>query len=192
MWYGVVVGLAAAVIVLLGVVSGGSAAGASCLRASDVEEDLQGSDLVFVGTVTNLSNDDRWATFRVEEVWKGDPGSSRVEVRAGPAGGPGAPAATSADRTYADGRRYLVFASDLSRQPGAGADFGEGARWVDGSCSATRIYQPDLDRFRPAGARPVPSEATSGRSVPTAVIVAVVVLAGAVATVVCLRRNWVG
>lgn len=113
-----VVGLALA-IAMAGVVLAGSAAEASCFP-TDAERDLETSDLVFVGTVEELTNENR-ATFRVEEMWKGDPGSDRVEVRAG--GRPGAPGASPNERTYAAGERYLVFASDLSRRPGAGDDF---------------------------------------------------------------------
>jgi hypothetical protein len=135
-----------------------------------------------------VATENRRAVFRLEEAWKGDPGGHRVEVRAGPGGGPGAPAATSNDRTYVVGERYLVFASDLSRRPGAAVDYGEGARWVDSACSATRPYEPSLDRFRPTGAGPVSSE--SGRSLGTAVSVgAVVFLAAGVVLAVVLRRR---
>lgn len=114
-----------------------------------------------------------------------------MEVWAGRGGGPGAPAATSNDRTYAVGKRYLVFASDLSLRRGAEADFGEGARWVDGACSATRPHDSSLNRFRPAGARPVSSETTSDGSVGTAIIVAavVVVVAAAGTAIVLWRRS---
>ena len=93
-----------AVVAIIGVVFTGSTAEASCFRPPDVEADLVSSDLVFVGLVTELANENRWAVFRLEEVWKGDPGGDRVEVRAGP----GPRAATSNDRTYVAGERYLV------------------------------------------------------------------------------------
>lgn len=178
-----------AVVAISGFVFTGSTAEASCFRPPDVEADLVSSDLVFVGLVTELANENRWAVFRLEEVWKGDPGGDRVEVRAGPGGGPGARAATSNDRTYVAGERYLVFASDLSRGPGAWVDFGEGARWVDSACSATRPYESSLGRFRPG---PVSPE--SGSSVATAVIVGAVVIlaAGAMVAVVLRRRSRAG
>jgi len=187
-----VVGLATAVVAIIGAVFTGGAAEASCIRPPDVKADLESSDLVFVGLVTDLANEDRWAMFRIEEVWKGDPGGDRVEVRAGPAGGPGRRAATSTDRTYVARERYLVFGSDLSRRPGAAVDFGEGARWVDSACSATRPYESSLDRFRPADAGPVSSE--SGGSVATAVIVGAVVIlaAGAMVAIVLRRRSRSG
>ena len=174
-----------AVVAIIGVVFTGNTAEASCFRPPDVEADLVSSDLVFVGLVTELANENRWAVFRLEEVWKGDPGGDRVEVRAGP----GPRAATSNDRTYVAGERYLVFASDLSGGPGAWVDSGEGARWVDSACSATRPYESSLGRFRPG---PVSSE--SGSSVATAVIVGAVVIlaAGAMVAVVLRRRSRAG
>lgn len=182
--------LAAAVVVMFGVLSMGSPAGASCFRVPDVEADLASTDLVFVGSVTHLANENRWATFRVEEVWKGDPGGDRVEVRAGPGGRPGAPAASSNDRTYVAGQRYLVFASDLSSRPEAAIDFGEGARWVDGACSATRLYESSLDRFRPADAHLASSETTSrGSLVPAVVVAAALTLPAAAVAAIALRRR---
>jgi hypothetical protein len=182
-----VVRLAAAVVAIVGVVLTGGAAVASCFP-TDVEADLESSDLVFVGVVTGLANQSRWATFRIEEVWKGDPVGDWVEVRAGPGGAPGAPAATSNDRTYVAGERYLVFASDLSRRPGAGMDFGEGARWVDGACSATRPHDSSLVRFRPVDDGRVSSE--SSGSPATAVILGVVMILAATAGVaIVLRRR---
>lgn len=182
----VVVGWAATLVVVPGVMLSGRAAEAS-RRAVDVQEDFEASDLVFVGSVTDLANGDRWATFRVEEIWKGDPEGDRVEVRAGPAGRTGAPAATSVDRTYVAGQRYVVFASDLSRRPGAVFDFGDGARWIDGACSATQLYEPSLDRLRPPDAGPVSSQtALSGTSVLVGVVVT---LAVAAVTVVVLRKR---
>ena len=186
----VVVGLTAAVVVLAGLVLATSRAEAACAGPPDVERSLDSSDLVFVGSVTDLANLNRWATFRVETVWKGDPGSDRIEVRSGPAG---ASVMTSNDRIYTTGGRYLVFASDLTRRPVAVIDYGDGARWVDNACSATRPYESSLDRFRPARPGAEPDNA-SGGSVTNAVVVAVVMLVGAlvVATLVRRRRRVVG
>lgn len=177
-----VFGLAAAVVAIIGFVFTGGAAEASCIRPPDVEADRESSDMVFVGLVTDLTNENRWAMFRIEEVWKGDPGGDRVEVRAGPEGGQ---VATSNDRTYVAGERYLVFAKALAR-PGGGVDY------VDSACSATRPYESSLERFRPTVAGLVSSE--SGGSVATAVIVGTVVIlaAGAMAAVVLRRRSRAG
>ncbi len=56
-------------------------ASASCIASPSVEESITSSDLVFVGTVVELNNRNRWATFTIDEIWKGEPGSSRVDVR---------------------------------------------------------------------------------------------------------------
>lgn len=132
-------------------------AAASCAAAPTIAGDLQRADLVFVGTVTQLTNDERWATFQVEDLWKGDPGAPQVEVRAGP-GNPGGDikAGSSVDRTFDAGARYLVFAYD----PGAHGYvrmWGEDSRFEDNICSATTLYAPTFDQFRPGTARRVES-----------------------------------
>ena len=48
-------------------------ASASCAGPATVETELVRADLVFVGTATALTNKNRWATFAVEDLWKGDP-----------------------------------------------------------------------------------------------------------------------
>lgn len=116
-----------------------SPAASSCGPTPSIEENLQTADLVFVGTVVELNNRNRWATFTLEEVWKGEPGSPRLDVRGGPPGN----VATSVDRTFEIDARYLVFATRGDRH------------WEDNICSATREYDQSLDRFKPAGARTV-------------------------------------
>ena len=104
---------------------------------------------MLVGTVVGLTNEGRWATFKVEELWKGTPGSGQVEVRAGPADplGPNQ-AATSVDRHYEPGGRYLVFARD-PRAHGFSSNWGSGGRFEDNDCSATQPYVAGVARFRP-------------------------------------------
>lgn len=123
-------------------------AAASCAVTPTVTQALTESDLVFIGTAVNLANADRWGTFVVERTWKGDPGAERVEVRAGPPGSGGSGAATSVDRTYQLGTRYLVFARAVSS---GDRSYGPGALWSDNACSATQPYTAGLDQFRPAG-----------------------------------------
>ena len=129
-------------------------ASASCAPPPPPDQALSQSDLVFVGTVTELANRDRWAVFRVEDVWKGDAGGEQVEVRGGPADpGNGVGAATSVDRTYQRGVRYLVYARAVTAGSAA-IDYGAGARWTDNACSLTRVYDPSLEQLRPATAPP--------------------------------------
>ncbi len=140
--------LFAALALALALIVGGAApAGASCLGPPSVDTSLRDADLAFVGTAVDVTNNGRWATFSVEEVWKGDPGGQVVEVR----GGPGGQAATSVDRTYVSGTRYLVFARDPGAH-GLSRAWGDDGRWEDGACSATQPYTADLDRFRPQAA----------------------------------------
>ena len=132
------------------------AAGSSCLAEPDIRTSLTTSALVFVGTATGVSNSGHWAVFSIEEVWKGEPGDVRVEVRTAPRD-PGGDAfvETSVSRNYREGVRYLVFASDVAAD--GFVDFGPGTRWVDTNCSPTQPFTPRLEGFRPTGARLVES-----------------------------------
>ncbi|MGI8791870.1 MAG: hypothetical protein ACR2H3_01610 [Acidimicrobiales bacterium] len=120
-------------------------AGASCAAPLDVPDAIVQSDVVIVGTVTATRSRDRIATVNVEEVWKGDVGNA-FQVAGGPAKDN---AATSVDRTYAVGTRYLIFAIE----PGAHSSRGTfGARYEDGNCSTTQTWSESLSAFRPASA----------------------------------------
>ncbi len=148
---------------------------ASCVAPPSVEEGLQSSDLVFAGTVVELNNRNRWATFRIDEIWKGEPGSFRVEVR----GGPPAGQATSVDRAYELDKRYLVFATKGERH------------WEDNACSGTRLFDPSLESFRPAAVRTPPTTtkpADDGVKSGTVVFAAVLVLVAAGGYLVV--RTW--
>lgn len=104
---------------------------------------------VFVGTVTGLASGDRWATVKVEEVWRGPDQPAEVVVRGGPED-----AMTSVDRTFVLGMRY-VFAVTV-----------DGGALLDNSCSGTTPADAiDLDAVRPAEIRQPGSSApvsTSG------------------------------
>jgi hypothetical protein len=128
----------AAMVAAVSVALSASPASASCAPTPSIEESLRSADLVFVGTVVELNNRNRWATFTLEEVWKGDPRTTRLDVRGAEPG-----EETTVDRTFEPDMRYLVFA----RQ-------GE-LHWEDNACSATREYDPSLDRFKPTSARTV-------------------------------------
>lgn len=111
----------------------------------DVPDAIVQSDVVVVGTVTATRSRDRIATVKVEEVWKGDVGNT-LQVAGGPAEDN---AATSVDRTYVVGTRYLLFAIE----PGAHARQGTfGARYEDNSCSTTQTWSESLSAFRPVSA----------------------------------------
>lgn len=160
-------GLALAIAALL--FSSGPVAG-SCAAIESVEEAIRTSDVAFVGTVVRLSNDGRWATVRVEEVWHGPDLAPVVEVR----GGPGGNVASSVDRTFAM-TRYL-FAASIS-----------GGTLHDNSCTATTEWSEDLARFRPNSARvPLDAPGASEPAAPTPALPLVAVLGGIGVAVVML------
>jgi hypothetical protein len=81
---------------------------ASCAAPAPLREAIKDAPAVFVGTVIETANRSRWATVHVEEVRKGTGLPDEVEVRAGPEDPPGpGGTATSVDRTYTSGTRYL-------------------------------------------------------------------------------------
>lgn len=118
-------------------------ASASCGTVPTVRKALATADVAFVGTVVSLENLDRWATVKVDEVWKGEGVPEEVELRAGPKG---ERTMTTVDRTYVLGRQYLFF--PYRDRP---------AFYRDSACSATTAYGPRLVRFRPASLEEAPS-----------------------------------
>lgn len=77
---------------------------------------------MLVGKVIETTNEDRWATVDVEEVWTGERITAVVEIKAGPADPPGpASVASSNDRTFDEGARYRP-ASIAEPVPGAADD----------------------------------------------------------------------
>jgi hypothetical protein len=110
---------------------------ASCAMPVPIEQAMREADSVFVGTVTQVSNSGRWAIVAVEEVWAGPDLTRIVEVRGGAEGN----AASSVDRTYANGGAYLFVVSVSN------------GTLNDNACSATTEMAPDLVALRPASAR---------------------------------------
>jgi hypothetical protein len=111
---------------------------ASCAIMADIRDAMTSADIIFVGTVTATANRDTWATVTVEDVWRGPDQPAQVLIKGGPAGN----AATSVDRTFAVGEKYLFFPY---ADPAGGIS--------DNSCSSTRVWSPDLAALRPADAR---------------------------------------
>jgi len=156
-----------------------SPAAASCAEIPPVKKAIADADILFVGTVVETTNDDRWATVEVEEVWKGGDIADVVEVRAGPPDPPGPiSVAGSNDRTYRAGVRYLFFPY------GAKGDILQ-----DSACSRTTRLTRAVERFRPASMErptpaPEPTPASPGQSeslsllLPVGVAVVVVALGG--------------
>lgn len=114
-------------------------AAASCAPPLPYEQAFEEARNVFVGRVVSVSNARRWARVEVEDVWKGPELPAVVEVRAGPKDPPGpGRVATSADRHYRTGRRYLFFPYR-----------GNGAVFADDACGRTTVFRPELERLRP-------------------------------------------
>jgi hypothetical protein len=111
----------------------------SCIMPPPVQEAIQTSEIVFVGTVVETANGNTWANVEVEEVWRGPDQPQRVVVK----GGPGGNAMTSVDRSFEVGVKYLFF-------PFAG----ENGELADNSCSNTVPWSADLAQARPTDARP--------------------------------------
>ena len=126
-----------------------SAAEASCIQPPPLDQAIAQADVVFVGTVQDIDHGGLTATFHVEEMWKGTVGET-VVVHGGPgiaaledAARKGQGVATSVDRTYTAGTRYLVL-------PHGKAD----GVLLDNICSSTQPYTDELDSYRPSAAQP--------------------------------------
>lgn len=147
--------VATALVLTAGLVSflvmGATAASASCARQPTIEESMARAELVFVGTTTQVTNSSRWATFAVEDIWKGQVDGDRVAIRGGAREGVG----TSIDRKYLLDTRYLVFALAPPPEPSQLGLYGEGVQWTDNDCSLTQPYTSSLRNARPTTARAV-------------------------------------
>ena len=136
-------------------------AAASCITLPPLGEALAAAPMAFVGTVVETKHDGRTATFEVEEVWKGSVGA-RVVVNGGPeidameaAEANGGGVATSVDRAYEQGARYLV------------VPFGaRGKVLTDNACSSTQPYTAKLASHAPPGAEP-PADKGSAEAAPS-------------------------
>ena len=115
-----------------------SAVLADCMMPPPVEEAAQTAEMVFVGTVAETSNHNSWASVVVDEVWRGPDQPAAVIVKGGPAGN----MATSVDRFFEVGVKYLFFPY---------AD--ETGGLADNSCTNTVQWSADLAQLRPADAR---------------------------------------
>jgi hypothetical protein len=121
---------------------------ADCMQPPPVAEAVKTAEVVFVGTVTETSNRNSWATVQVEDVWKGPDLPAVVLIK----GGPGGNAATSVDRTFEVGVKYLFFPLlGNGTEPAPAIDTQIGL--VDNSCTNTTPWVPELAGLRPADAR---------------------------------------
>lgn len=139
-------------------------AAASCAQFPPLEEHLARADVVFVGTVVSVTDEQRTALVQVEEIWRGSQLPAEVTVHGG--FDPGA--FTSVDRGFEAGARYL-FAPSIAE-----------GRLQDSSCSATQLWSDELADLRPATvATPPPdsgAEDGSRGGVPMPLVVAGIAL----------------
>jgi hypothetical protein len=162
---------AAAASMLIGVMP----AAASCRPPIPIAQALRDSDSVFVGTVEGIAAGGRTATFAVGEVWRGPDLPANVVVQ----GGPGGNGATSIDRTWEAGGRYLVFASAAE------------GRLADNACSNTQLWSEELTALRPSDVRqPSADEDRGGTGVsgPLLALIAAIGLIGVVGFVAFRSR----
>ena len=120
-----------------GLLAAPSATLASCAMIPEVQDAVKTADILFVGTVVETSNGDRWATVAVKEIWRGPDQPARVVIRGGPDGN----AATSVDRAFRVGVDYLFFPR---------IDSGV---LTDNACSNTTEWRGELAGLRPGDAR---------------------------------------
>ncbi len=151
---------------------------ASCAGLPDVKQAAASAEIAFVGTVTATANRDTWATVSVEEVWRGPDQPAQVVIKGGPEGN----AATSVDRTFQVGMKYLFF------------PYSDGAAGLaDNSCTSTTAWSADLAALRPADARVLaggtPTAAGVDFSGVLGPIVVAVVVAGVLLGVGLLARS---
>jgi hypothetical protein len=173
-------------LVLTALVTVAPAAQASCVFVSDYEESLDEAPILFVGTVDDVTNGDRTATVTVDEVWKGDVPRATTVI----GGAVGENTASSVDRTYRLGRRYLFAPYERDR-----------ANFQDNACTPTRVFGPRLERFRPADAliyaepseAPAPGEpgepTSAGDEFPWVPIAAAALVVGLAVLVIVRRRG---
>ncbi|MGH2427470.1 MAG: hypothetical protein ACRDGV_01095 [Candidatus Limnocylindria bacterium] len=150
---------------------------ASCMEFPPIAQHLAQAEVVLVGTVREVANEDRTAQVEVHEIWSGPEVPSLVTIH----GGPDDPTMmTSADRFYRPGTRYL-FAVQLLK-----------GRLEDNGCTATQEWTDDLAALRPADATSPPAATTGdgGGGVPaTAVAIGLAVLAVATTSILAFRAR---
>lgn len=171
------------VAIVLGslMVAGAANAAASCVQPKPLPEELNAARTVFVGTVVYTWDGDRRARVHVESIWRGAVLPAYVEVHGSPTDG--AFTATSVDRTYIAGQRYLFVL------------FGDSLPLQDNSCTSTQPYTSALDSYAPPTAtapmNPTPLDPVANVAGPywPAGLVALLLVAGGVAIFLFFKRR---
>ena len=117
---------------------------ADCAVPATIQDAQRTGDILFVGDVVKLENDNRWAKVLIDERWQNADGlPDTVDVRGGPEPG----VAGSTDRAYTMGR----FLFDVTNF---------GPYLVDSSCTATTLWSDDLARYRPSNVAEAPGSSS--------------------------------
>jgi hypothetical protein len=150
---------AAAITLGLGTLLTPSVVAASCAEFPPIGQHLDQAEVVLVGTVIAVTNEERTALVAVEEIWRGPELPAEVRVY----GALEDLGFTSGDRYFEAGVRYLLAPS-----------FSDG-RLEDNACTATRQWSEDLAAYRPsttATRLPAETESADGLgAVPVAILV---------------------
>jgi hypothetical protein len=118
------------------VATGAQSALASCAEPPDLEAAFAEADIVFIGVVVELTNNDRTAKMKVESVWKGPQMPDVVTVHGSPDNPDDPNLFTSADRTFTYGT-YIVF--PVNTEP----------PFQDNICTLTQRTTSALDAINP-------------------------------------------
>jgi hypothetical protein len=159
---------------------GAGSAQASCAGPPVLSAQLEAATVAFVGTVVATTDGGRQARVRVESIWKGPSLPLYVDVYGSPASGTNA--ATSVDRTYQVGQKYLFVPVDDQRP------------FQDNDCTATQPYTTSVAGYAPADPRtPDPRAASDpelpgGSLLPLAILGAILIVGLLAAAVIVLRR----
>lgn len=118
---------------------------ASCAPPPSLEEAFADADLVFIGVVTEVTNNGRTASVDVEQVWKGPEQPFNVAVHGGP---DEADLITSVDRTFELGT-YIFFPVNSSPP------------FEDNICTLTQPVSEAISVINPFGEEPEEDEDSS-------------------------------
>ena len=138
--------LALSLLAVAGLLASPGTALADCMPPPPIEVAVETAEIVFVGTVTETAQGNRWANVQVEEIWRGPDLAASVLVKGGPAGN----MATSVDRHFEAGVKYIFFPSVDAEQGGL----------ADNSCTNTQPWAEDMAELRPVGFRAPAEEAS--------------------------------
>jgi hypothetical protein len=153
---------------------------ADCAGPATIQDAQRTGDILFVGSVVRLENDNRWIKVLVEERWQNADGvPDTVDIR----GGPEAGISSSTQRAYTQGR-YLFDVTNF------------GPFYQDTSCSATTLWTDDLARYRPSNVAQAPNsssgsplDAIGSSDLALAAVLVLALLIAVVAYILILRRR---